>query len=232
MQDVCENLFKICEQLCDLNAHLFLQQIRLQSVPLGSAQSFRLSYKTSLGHLIKKYTSYLRTNIQEVAPPRTKKPSTKADSKTKPTNLTHRTTTLDLSNSLHCNVSLVTGAVNDSRRINVTENRSCETDSFVKTLRDTNTTEGAGTSRETSAVHDSQEDKNSQGLLIIEPLRNISHSVRHHPCESQAIQEALVVRIMNAQDLERNRNFFLSPENVFQSLLRQTDDFELKKRII
>lgn len=72
------------------------------------------------------------------------------------------------------------------------------------------------------------EEVGTLGLLVIEPLRNVSHNVQHHPCQSQAIQEALVTRIMNAQDLERNRNFFLYPEKVFRSLLRQKDDFELK----
>lgn len=185
----------------------------------------RLSYETGLNHLIKKYTSYLRTNIQEVAASPIEKPSTKAGAGTKPTNATI---------SLRCSLVTPARAVNDSGRINVTENRRYDTDSFVETLGNTvptmsrNTAEGPGNSRETSAVYKSEENKNNLGLLIIEPQRNISHSVQHHPCESQAIQEALVVRIMNAQDLERNKNFFLYSNNVFHSLVRQRDDFKLR----
>lgn len=71
------------------------------------------------------------------------------------------------------------------------------------------------------------EDNTVWGLLVIEPMRNVSHNVQHHPCESPAIQQALVTRIINAQDLERNRNFFRYPVKVFRSLLRQRADFEL-----
>lgn len=78
-------------------------------------------------------------------------------------------------------------------------------------------------------INSTEEEAGALGLLIIEPWRNVSHNVRHRPCESPAIQQALVARIINAQDLERNQNFFLYPERVFQSLLRQKDDFELKR---
>lgn len=71
-------------------------------------------------------------------------------------------------------------------------------------------------------------DEEVLGLLVIEPLRNVSHSVQHHPCESSAIQQALVTRIMDAQDLERNRNFFRYQDRIFHSFVRQRDDFELK----
>lgn len=66
------------------------------------------------------------------------------------------------------------------------------------------------------------------GLLVIEPQMNVSHSVQHHPCQAPAIQQALVTRIINAQDLDRNRNFFRYPDKVFLGLLRQREDFDLK----
>lgn len=72
-------------------------------------------------------------------------------------------------------------------------------------------------------------DEEVLGLLVIEPLRNVSHRVQHHPCESSAIQQALVTRIMDAQDLERNRNFFRYQDRIFHSFVRQRDDFELKR---
>lgn len=80
----------------------------------------------------------------------------------------------------------------------------------------------------TSSRYSRTEDGSMLGLLVIEPSRNVSHSVQHHPCESPAIQEALVTRIINVQDLESNGNFFLCADGVFQSLLRQRDDFELR----
>lgn len=79
-----------------------------------------------------------------------------------------------------------------------------------------------------STVHGRDEEVGSLGLLVIEPGRNVSHSVQHHPCESPAIQQSLVTRIINAQDLELSRNFFMYPEKVSRGLLRQRDDFELK----
>lgn len=73
-----------------------------------------------------------------------------------------------------------------------------------------------------------EEEAGTLGLLVLEPWRNVSHNVKHHPCESPAIQQALVTRILNALDLDQNRNFFLYSERVFHSLLRQKDGFELK----
>lgn len=93
-----------------------------------------------------------------------------------------------------------------------------------------NVPKGRGENKKTlnvSAGLNSNRDPGVPGLLVIEPLRNVSHNVQHHPCESPAIQEALVSRIINAQDLERNRRFFQYPERVFYSHLRQRDDFEL-----
>lgn len=70
-------------------------------------------------------------------------------------------------------------------------------------------------------------DGGALGLLVIEPLRNVSHGVQHHQCQSAAIQLALVTRIMDALDMEQNKLFFQYPKRVFHSLLRQKDGFEL-----
>lgn len=100
--------------------------------------------------------------------------------------------------------------------LNVSNRSDVTTEVNRKTLNYTNYTTG----------YSSNED--ALGLLVIEPFRNVSHSVQHHPCESPAIQQALVTRIMNSQDLERNRDFFLYSEKVFHSLLRQRDHFEMR----
>lgn len=88
------------------------------------------------------------------------------------------------------------------------------------TVGETNSSTSAGCVRE--------EEDSGLGLLVIEPQRKVSHSVQHHPCESAAIQQALVTRIMKAQDLEQNQNVFLYSKKVLQSLVRQREDFELK----
>ncbi|KAM9846444.1 uncharacterized protein ACBR49_009746 [Aulostomus maculatus] len=146
-----------------IHLHMRIHQVRLHSVPVGSVESLRLSYKSGLGRLVQGYTTYLRSAIQETGAPGPWKRG-------------------------------------DERQV----------------------------APNASAGYNSNEESGMLGFLVIEPLRNVSHNVSHHPCESPAIQQALVSRIINAQDLERNRNFFLYPEKVFHSLLRQRDDFELK----
>lgn len=136
-------------------------------------------------------------------------------------------------------ISNVTGSsrhadkVNNSTTPSVIVNSSCNTDGAGKDfglgeLKGSSDITAGETNSNTSAGCIREEEDSGLGLLVIEPQRKVSHSVQHHPCESAAIQQALVTRIMKAQDLEQNRNFFLYPQKVLQSLLRQRDDFELK----
>lgn len=130
-------------------------------------------------------------------------------------------------------VSISADAFNDSTTPSATANisRICKTDGSSKHSR---LNVGTGSDETTAGVNSSaghkweeEEEAGILGLLVIEPLRNVSHNVRHHPCQSPAIQQALATRIINAQDLDRNRNFFRDPDKVFLGLLRQRDDFEL-----
>lgn len=144
--------------------------------------------------------------------------------------------------SLVFNVSLVgpDDEINSTSKANSTtgHNRGRETETSCEDFgpneqKVSNSTAGSTTYRNklnTSAGYkrEEEEEDGTLGLLVIEPQRNVSHIVQHHPCEAEAIQQALVTRIMNAQDLERNRNFFLYPSTVLHSLLRQRDDFVLR----
>ncbi|TDH05293.1 hypothetical protein EPR50_G00141420 [Perca flavescens] len=204
--------------------HMRLHQVRLHSVPLGSAESLRLSYKTAFGRLIQGYTAYLHRNIQETPGSRNRTTGGLGQTNTfSRTNMTCLTNHI-LNNSL-ANISTETATPNSTADIN----RSCETDTssedFGRNVSNRSDVVNRKTLNNMSAY---SSDDGVQGLLVIEPCRNVSHKVQHHPCESPAIQQALVTRIMNAQDLERNRNFFQFSEKVLHSLLRQRDDFELK----
>ncbi|XP_061606761.1 uncharacterized protein LOC133466779 isoform X2 [Phyllopteryx taeniolatus] len=166
-----------------LHLHMRIHQVRLHSVPFGSAESLRLSYKTALNRLVQGYVVYLHRNIRETAPsPPQRRPSE-----------TGRTTNWTRSSEMSFNMS--------------------QADTSNETTR--------GGARKTDDF------ASKEGLLVIEPGTNVSHGVRHHPCESPAIQQALVTRIINAQDLEQSRSFFLYPKKVFQRLLAQEDAFEL-----
>ncbi|KAF7703716.1 hypothetical protein C0J45_9067 [Silurus meridionalis] len=59
-----------------VHLHMRIHGIRLFSVPRGSAESLRLSYRTGLGRLVQMYASYLRQNVKERAP--TQEPPIKA----------------------------------------------------------------------------------------------------------------------------------------------------------
>lgn len=48
-----------------IHLHMRIHGIRLFSVPKGSAESLRLSYRTGLGRVIQLYTGYLRHNVKE-----------------------------------------------------------------------------------------------------------------------------------------------------------------------
>ncbi|KAM3876244.1 uncharacterized protein ACN63O_024278 [Diretmus argenteus] len=102
-----------------VHLHMRIHQVRLHSVPSGSAESLRLSYQTGLTRLVQGFTAYLRRNIQETAAPGAPGPKAK---------------------------------------------------------------------------------------------------------------QALVTRIIDAQDLDRNRKFFLYSDNLFNRLRRQRDDFELRTK--
>ncbi|XP_057677300.1 uncharacterized protein LOC130906734 isoform X2 [Corythoichthys intestinalis] len=166
-----------------LHLHMRIHQVRLHSVPFGSAASLRLSYKTAFNRLVQGYTVYLHRNLRETAP---SAPAHRTSQSSSPTNRT-------LSGQMSSN------------------------------------TDRADTFNETTHGNVSGTDESAwqEGLLFIEPGRNVTHGVRHHPCESPAIQQALVTRIINAQDLEDSRGFFLFPKKVFQRLLTQDNTFEL-----
>ncbi|XP_028255432.1 uncharacterized protein LOC114431942 isoform X1 [Parambassis ranga] len=214
--------------------HLRLHQVRLNSVPLGSAKSLRFSYKTGLNHLIQGYAAYLRRNIQETAAPGPHHTAINAASGPKETSATNTT----CSSSVLFNISLVSPSVsadifNDSTTPNSTAG-SCKTHGSTEDVglnedrKGNNDTTVGMINKNTLNISAGHSRKEEEHMLVIEPWRNVSHNVQHHPCESSAIQQALVTRIINAQDLERNRNFFIYREKAFQNLLRQREDFELR----
>lgn len=210
----------ISEEIWSITSLLLFQQVRLHSVPLGSAESLRFSYKSALSHLVQGYTSYLHRNIQET--PASRKPRARIVSRPENTNIS-------CSSHHISNNSLVNFKDTITPNITAGNRRRCKanTPSGDFGSKATNRSKvTVGVNRET--LNDSIGYEDIQGLLVIEPWRNVSHDVQHHPCKSPAIQQALVTRIINAQDLERNRNFFLYPEKVLLSFLRQSDDFELK----
>ncbi|XP_053188308.1 uncharacterized protein LOC128371927 [Scomber japonicus] len=225
-----------------VHLHMRIHQVRLRSVPFGSAESLRLSYKSSLGRLVQDYAAYLRRHIQETGAPRPRKPKTRT--KGGPRQTTATISSLTNSSCLGqrlFNVSLVspsnlTESFNDTTTPSSTAemSRICKTGGSnedsglnVPERRD-KTTVGMISRNALNSTYSRDEGAGMLGLLVIEPSRNVSHNVQHHPCESPAIQQALVSRIIDAQDLDRNRNFFLYPEKVIHNLLRQKDDFELK----
>ncbi|XP_042354685.1 uncharacterized protein LOC121952216 [Plectropomus leopardus] len=213
--------------------HVRIHQVRLHSVPVGSAESLRLSYKTALGRLVQGYTAYLHRNIQETGAPGPQKPrATTARGPGQNSTLSRTNMTCSHNNSF--NESLVhisADKFNETKAPNSTAeiSRSCKTDFELNVSnRSDDSREAMANGATLNNTTGNGSDENVLGLLVIESWRNVSHTVQHHPCESPAIQQALVTRIINAQDMERNRNFFLYPEKVFHSLLRQRDDFEIK----
>ncbi|XP_071317558.1 uncharacterized protein [Trachinotus anak] len=225
-----------------VHLHMRIHQVRLHSVPLGTAESLRLSYKTGLSRLVQGYTAYLRRNIQETAAPEPQKPKIRTATGSRQTNKSSLTNMTCSSNHLF-NVSQVSPVGISAERFNQTIapnstaeiSGSCQThgsreDFGVNVSKGSNETDVGAVNRKpfTNSTEFREEDAGMLGLLVIEPWRNVSHNVQHHPCESPAIQQALVTRIMTTQDLEQNRNFFLYPQKVFHSLLRQRNDFELK----
>ncbi|KAM4727126.1 uncharacterized protein FYW61_012765 [Anableps anableps] len=190
--------------------HLRIHQVRLHSVPSGSIESLRLSYKTGLSRLVHGYVAYLRKNILETEAGGPLKQKAGPGSR------------MENSNTSRISDAMVNPA-DATPNSTAEDNRSCTAFGFREV-----------TGRNASTLNTSirscirEEEDGKLGLLVIEPQRKVRHNIQHHPCESPAIQEALVTRIMKAQDLRRNRDFFLYPEKVLQSLLRQRDDFELR----
>lgn len=207
-------------------------------MPLGSAESLRLSYKTGLGRLVQGYTAYLRRSIQETAPG-PQKPQTRTTSRSTQTN-TSSIPNVTCSSNNHFNVSQVSTIIsfNDTIAPNSTADirSSCKTHrsregfgvSVSKRINETAVSMGFRKTFTNLTDYSREGEAGMLGLLVIEAGRNVSHNVQHHPCQSPAIRQALVTRIMNSQDLERNRNIFLYHENFFHNLLRQRNDFELK----
>lgn len=210
-------------------------------MPSGTAESLRRSYRSGLAGLVLDYTAYLRRHIHETAAPRPRKPRTRTSSVPRQANtfsITNMTCSGNgLFNDSLNSPSISTDKFNETTKPNATADisRICKTNGSSEdfglnvpkgSVEATVSMENKNTLNN-SAGYNRDEDVGILGLLVIEPLRNVSHNVQHHPCESPAIQQSLVTRIINAQDLERNRNFFQCPEKVFHSLLRQRDDFDL-----
>nr|XP_015816640.2 uncharacterized protein LOC107386627 [Nothobranchius furzeri] len=205
-----------------IHLHMRIHQVRLRSVPLGSVESLRLSYKTGLNHLIEGYTAYLHRNILEKVP---------LNPKPGPAMLLKDTTISNVTSSsaLIPNSSMVNSAdnvINWTTPSPAAGNASgCKTNESRENFGPC-VLKGSDNTKD--GVNTREEEDSMLGLLVIEPQRKVNHSVQHHPCESPAIQQDLVTRIMRAQDLERNRSFFLYSEKVFRSLLMQKNDFELR----
>lgn len=202
-----------------------IQQVRLNSVPRGSAESLRRAYKSEFDCLVRDYTTYLRRNIHETAAagPKTKQTDSAQQQTDILTNLTCKG--IAVFNDSTGETATSSGSPNETANATKPGNarkiwRNEESRTDFKCV---------GNQVDGSAGKKGDGDVGVPGMLIIEPLRNVSHNVLHHPCQSPAIQQALVTHIMKAQDLESNRNLFQLPEKLFHSLLRQRGDFELWK---
>lgn len=226
-------------------------------MPAGSAESLRLSYMTGFSRLVQGYNAYLRRNVKETPPSGTAGPRRAGGRRRNSGPKTMNVTGLISNGRSLTNMSSLTrrlsgvspnsliGRLNGTntsdltvpiRRTNLTSskvNRLNGTKGRGETVTPigTSQTDGGGPSELTKPTggRRPKDLTTSQGLLVVEPLKNVSHGVQHHACESPAIEQALVNRIIDAQDLERNKEFFLYGERVFSNLLRQRDDFELKR---
>lgn len=164
---------------------------------------------------------YLRTNILEIAAPGTGKRKSRQSSVLKQTSRFNQT-------SLACSgtgqISSSTAAGTNASDAAASKSRKCRREVLGQVSGRNVTNMNDGRKKLSSSAGSSS---GSLGLLVIEPLRNVSHSVQHHQCESPAIQQALLTRIMEALDMEQNKHFFQHPGKVFHSLFRQKDGFEL-----
>lgn len=210
-------------------------------MPSGSAESLRLSYKTGLFRLVQSYRAYLRRNIHETEAGGSPGPRAKAASgRSQTTANTSSIIKVTCSGGKNSSESLDNVGPFSSSMLNVTLNDTTmhhsneSSDPFILHVPKESEGSTAGTAaRKTvnNCIGDSRHEEGGRlGLLVVESQRNVSHTVRHHPCESPAIQQALVTRIIDAQDLQRNRDFFLYTERVFRSLLRQRTDFDFNSQ--
>ncbi|XP_070703357.1 uncharacterized protein [Pempheris klunzingeri] len=67
----------------------------------------------------------------------------------------------------------------------------------------------------------------TSGLLVVEPLRNVSHGVQYRACEHKAIQHTLVERFLSDQHLQRAEEFFQSSHKNHDALIAQLGHFQL-----
>lgn len=201
-------------------------------MPVGAAESLRRSCKSELNQLIMDYMVYLRRNIRETAAPRPRNRRNRQSGVLRQS-ITFNQTSLTWSGPNLIAASTAAGKINKPTASNGAANigRKCKievlSDSSGGNVTEADDKSAIGTEKRRQLSNSSGINSSAMGLLVIEPLRNVSHSVQHHQCESPAIQDALVSRIMDALDMEQNKHFFQYPEKVFYSLLRQEDDFEL-----
>lgn len=210
---------------------IILQQVRLKSMPIGAAESLRRSCKSELNQLIEHYMVYLRRNIHEIAAPGPGKRKSRQSSVLKQTN-TFNQTRVTCSGTGQIASSTATGKINETYASDAAANSSRKCIEVLGQVSGRNVTnmndrDPVGTEKRKKLSSSAGINSGALGLLVIEPLRNVSHSVQHHQCESPAIQQALVTRIMDALDMEQNKRFFQYPGRVFHSLLRQKGVFEL-----
>lgn len=221
-------------------------------MPPGSAESLRLSYKTAFSQLVQDYASYLRRNIRETPALGTHRPIAaqtggQALEATTSHHLTDNGSEQEPSETNGTGVAVcvevVVGNVSlaclkgQLNRTTIDVHNSTTATNQVPTLTrgfnevightgPTDTNVAVGSKRGGGAEHATA----SEGLLVIEAMRNVSHSVQHHACESPAIEQALATRLLDAQDLEESRDFFQYSQMLFNHLLGQRGDFDLKIR--
>lgn len=211
---------------------ILFQQVRLNSKPVGAVESLRRSCKSELNQLILDYMVYLRRNIHETAAPTTRKRRNRQSGVLRQID-TFNQSSLTCSGTSLIAASTTTGGIHEPTASNAAANitRKCKTevlsDGSGQNGTNVDDKNAVGTEKRMKLSNSVGINSGALGLLIIEPLRNVSHSVQHHQCESPAIQQALVTRIMDALDMEHNKHFFQYTEKVFLSLLRQIHDFEM-----
>ncbi|CAL8307558.1 unnamed protein product [Lota lota] len=245
-----------------VHLHMRIHQVRLKSVPPGSAESLRLSYRTAFSQLVQDYASYLRRNIRETPPSGTHKPiAAQPDGQTLSAttfhHLTDNGTEQEPSETKGAGVAACVGAVVGNvslacpkghlNRTTTDGHNSTTAMNQAATLTggsnevmgntgpketDTNVAVSSkrGAANVMSGVGGAAHTTASEGLLVIEAMRNVSHSVQHRACESPVIEQALATLLLDAQGLEESRDFFLYSQPLFNNLLGQRADFDLKIR--
>ena len=232
-------------------------------MPLGSAESLRLSYRTAFAQLGQDYAAYLRRNIRETPASGAHKPNAagaRPGGRTPAATTSHRLADRGAGRAQSGTTGAGEGAVcagggvtmgNVSRvcpkgHLNGTapdgRNSTTATNQAVALSGGSNEATGHTGPKETDNNNDTVGPEGgaasvlggvggpSEGLLVIEALRNVSHRVQHRACESPVIEQALATLISEAQDLEESRDFFLYPRLLLDNLLGQRADFDLKIR--